>query len=74
MILIIVHKAKFQQWNKAHRISVCTWLTSVGLHVEVTVGVGGRGGCRGGRGAMGRPRALERVALGAGPGVAVAQS
>lgn len=74
IIIIIVLKAKFHQWNKAHRISVCTWLTSVGLHVEVTVGVGGRGGCRGGRGATARPRALERAALGEGRGVAVARS
>lgn len=72
-IKITVLQAKFQ-WNKAHRVSVCTWLTSVGLRVEVTVGVGGRGGCRGGRGAVARPRALERAALGEGRGVAVARS
>lgn len=72
-----MHKAKFQQWNKAHRISVSTWLTSVGMHVEVTAGGGGgRGGCRGGRerGAIGKPRALKRAALGGRRGVDVARS
>ena len=53
----------------------CTWLTWVGLHVEVAAGGGRRGwGCGGRRGgrSIARPRALDHAALGGGGSVAVA--
>lgn len=57
--------------------SLYTWLTLIGLHVEVAASRGrsgwGYGGRRGGWGAIAKTRAMDHAALGWGHSVAVAR-